>query len=145
MLGCEKPKINQSCPYSQVSFCNLVYDKFWVDIFKLKYKDLNAWNCFDLNKSFWLYKSLCKTAKSLRSCGLVWYHFVNDPWSFDVPLALKPTYIDMIHPVESLSLQNLINGNFLDVEENLHFLCRHLECDRLSKLVFIQAISNRWV
>lgn len=73
----------------------------WVDILNIKYGRLNFWYHTPPPKCSWFFRGLCKSAMFIKHhCKL---HSVNpnnnflmwDPWLFNIPLALKPTFINM--------------------------------------------------
>lgn len=81
---------------------------FWVDIARQKYGCLNFWNDPIPSKCSWVFRGICLFATVLKPN--LWIKTVNplqtsfmlDPWLFDVPLAFKPTFLN-------------VNVDFLDI------------------------------
>lgn len=122
-----------------------------MNIFKIKYGEFKVSNCVKIAKSYELYISLCRTAEILRPhfsincCNPNSIDFWNDPWCFRIPLAFKPTFINMHYWLKSLSTDNFVSGNALDVQETQLVLGMRLDWCRLSKWVLYYNSQNHWV
>lgn len=72
----------------------------------------------------WFYRGLCRNANHIKP--FLWMSNINpantsfpyDPWYFDIPLAFKPTFLNMDMDLKSIQLFNLL----LDTHWNIHLL-----------------------
>ncbi|XP_039138794.1 uncharacterized protein LOC120276131 [Dioscorea cayenensis subsp. rotundata] len=128
-------------------------DAIWVDILHHKYGQVNFWTDSIPANCSWFFRGLWYNANIIKPH--LWMHhfdvnrtdFMLDPWYFDIPLAFKPTYINMNYDQDSLSMTNL----FLDNAWNFNFLLEVFG-DNLNfeYLINDKAINcynnvNRWV
>ena len=96
-------------------------NKFWVEIFKLKYSNLNIWDLHQIPNSSGFYKALCKTAKNIRanlciiSCNPSGTDFWREPWLFDVLIDLKPTLLNMQLAIDDLSISYFISEGHINL------------------------------
>ena len=97
-----------------------VDQKFWIQIFNLKYRTFNIRNFKKIAKSLWFGRIFRKTADSIKynlwldTCNTGSIDFLKNPWCFDLPLALKPTFLNMHGPLEDISFSELTDGNSLN-------------------------------
>ncbi|XP_039133286.1 uncharacterized protein LOC120270351 [Dioscorea cayenensis subsp. rotundata] len=98
---------------------------FWVDIARHKYGRLNFWTDHIPANCSWFFKGLCRTASTLKqnlwikSFNPTQTSFLFDPWLFEIPLAFKPTYLNVNTDLNAYHLSDLIdNGQW-----NHGFLC----------------------
>ncbi|XP_039119935.1 uncharacterized protein LOC120256290 [Dioscorea cayenensis subsp. rotundata] len=92
-------------------------DGIWVDVLSHKYGKLDFWrNTASVNYS-WFYRSLHKAAAQIKpfcrinSINPALTFFCWDPWCFDIPIALTPTFINMNVDVNLLSVSDVVNGD----------------------------------
>lgn len=88
----------------------------WVDILLLKYGKINLWKDPAPAKCSWFFRGLFNSAVHIKSqCRLISINpsttcLLWDPWCFDVPIAFKPTYVNVnaIADGDFISFSNLI-------------------------------------
>lgn len=93
----------------------------------MKYGKINFW--FDIvpYKCSWFFRGLCKYVAFIkRFCRINSFNpssnsFLMDPWCFDLPIALKPTFINMATNFEHLNISDLTHENHWDTF-NLNYL-----------------------
>lgn len=79
---------------SMLSFNNI----WWVSIMENKYGTFYIWKGSAPAKCSWFYRGLYHNLVVIRP--FLWINFVNpnitsflnDPWYFEIPIAIKPTY-----------------------------------------------------
>lgn len=90
----------------------------WEDILLFKYGYMNFWrNPTPVNCSTF-FRGFCVTANILKPC--YWINSLNpgtisllhDPWCFDIPLAYKPTFINIDLDLNALNISDFINNNW---------------------------------
>lgn len=92
----------------------------WVDILRDKYGNINFRHDHPPNKCSWFFQGLCHSAIFIKQqcklntvnpdkASLLW-----DPWCFDIPVALKPTYINMNIDFNHITLNDLVLDNQWD-------------------------------
>lgn len=92
-------------------------DAIWVDILFLKYGKINFWSDMAPPKCPWFSRGLCKSATYIKpfcrinSFNLTNNSFLMDPWCSNLPITLKPTFINMSADFEHLNISNLIHEN----------------------------------
>lgn len=85
-------------------------ESIWTEVLKMKYGSLNLWNLSVLANCSWFYRDIYKTADVVKSC--FWNISINpndtsflyDPWLFEIPLAYKPTFLNMTVAINQISL-----------------------------------------
>ncbi|XP_039115766.1 uncharacterized protein LOC120251270 [Dioscorea cayenensis subsp. rotundata] len=93
----------------------------WVDIMRLKYGHSNFWMNSAPARCSWFYRSLFNVANRIKpfcrigSVNPINTSFAWDPWCFDLPIARKPTFINMNVDLDNLSVSNFITGNGWDI------------------------------
>lgn len=93
----------------------------WVEILRLKYGHFNFWMNSAPTKCSWFYRSLFNTANQIKPfCRISSVNpnctsFSWDPWCFDLPIALKPTFINVNVNLDHLSISDFIIGDRWDV------------------------------
>lgn len=92
---------------------------FWIDIIEHKYNSIFMWHFKIPPKVSWIFRSLCKTLGANKSnCISV----LEDPWIFNMPIRLKPTFVNMDINFDSLQLNNFILNDWWDHSFIQHFL-----------------------
>ncbi|KAH7655953.1 Reverse transcriptase zinc-binding domain-containing protein [Dioscorea alata] len=87
-------------------------DKFWVDIFQTNYKDFSIWSSLNISKTSCLYTSLSNSIVDVRvnlviTCNPNLVNLWKDPWLYEIPIAFKPTYLNMHIPINWNRISNL--------------------------------------
>lgn len=91
------------------------FDCLWVDILHSKYGDINFWRDSAPARCSWFFRGLCNSAICIRKfckiksvnptrTSLLW-----DPWLFDIPIGLKPTYLNMNVDFEQISFTDILD------------------------------------
>lgn len=96
--------------FNFLNFSNLI----WVDIARYKYGSFNFWMDPIPTTCSSFFCVVCHTASSIKHW--IWVKSINphttsfmfDPWYYDIPIALKPTFIDMNLALESFNLVNVL-------------------------------------
>ncbi|XP_039145745.1 uncharacterized protein LOC120282984 [Dioscorea cayenensis subsp. rotundata] len=90
------------------------HDAIWVDILYRKYGNFNFWTDSTPANCSWFFRGLCHNANIIKP-HLWLYHFnpahidlMLDPWYFEIPLAFKPTFLNMDFDLHLLSLSDLL-------------------------------------
>lgn len=123
----------------------------WVDVLIHKYGYLNFWsNHFPPNYSV-IFRGLYTTANVLKpNC---WINNLNpgitsmsnDPWCFDIPLAFKPTFINIDFDMASMTVGDLIYYNCWDLHKLIDLFGYHSN-DIINRLGTIDPYgANHWV
>lgn len=91
------------------------HDAIWVDILYMKYGEHNFWTHQNPTNVSSFFKGMCTIANIIKhnlwincvnpNCTSVLYH----PYMFDVPIAMKPVYINMTINFENLQIVDLLN------------------------------------
>ena len=63
----------------------------------------------------------------------------------DLPIAFKPTYVNMTLPLETLSLQEFIDGHHINLEAMEQLLGQEMDMNRISKFRVADSESKHWV
>lgn len=85
-----------------------------------KYDDFNFWRNSVPSKCSWFFRSLSKTASRIKPfCRIIYVNlestsFIWNPWCFKIPIALKPTILNMNVYVDHLSISTVVNGDRLE-------------------------------
>lgn len=120
-------------------------NKIWVDIFKNKYGNWTVWNKNDVTQTFWFYKSICSTIEvsksnfKIISCNPFQTDIWKDPCIVDLPIALKPTFLN-----KDISLDNLNIDDIL-YQVNFHFNSLNIYWERISKIINDPTSQNTWI
>lgn len=86
----------------------------------MKYGDLLNWSLVPLPKCSWFFRSLCKTAESIKSQLRINSvcppntSFLCDPWCSEIPLAFKPTFLNMNFNLDQIKMKDLISNGSWD-------------------------------
>ncbi|XP_039136968.1 uncharacterized protein LOC120274488 [Dioscorea cayenensis subsp. rotundata] len=92
---------------------------FWVEIARHKYGRINFWTDLIPPRCSWVFRSICKTASILKPN--LWINTFNpiqtsfqfDPWLFDVPIAFKPTFLNVSADFSNPTMSELVvNGHW---------------------------------
>lgn len=92
-------------------------DAIWVDILINKYGKINLCSDAIPAKCSWFFRDPCHSAAFIRShCKINSVNpdstsFLWDPWMFDIPVALKPTFLNLDLDLEQINLFDFITGN----------------------------------
>lgn len=119
-------------------------DYFWVHLCYLKYVDLNNWTNKPLKNVSNSFRALCLAAAKIKSnclikeCNPGKMNFLLDPWLFKIPLAFKPTFINM-----SLLLDNFSANDCVDLYEGNYDTCRLLFGDNFDWSFLRKGCLNR--
>ncbi|KAJ0986340.1 hypothetical protein J5N97_004696 [Dioscorea zingiberensis] len=87
-------------------------EKTWIKLMKSKYGPSKPWLTTPIRKVSWTYRGLLQTARSIKS-NVIQSNIINsnsvlqDPWLFDIPLNLMPTYFNIDYDMSNLSIENL--------------------------------------
>ncbi|XP_039113706.1 uncharacterized protein LOC120249264 [Dioscorea cayenensis subsp. rotundata] len=126
-------------------------DTIWVDLIFHKYGCFNVWkDSIPVNCS-WFFRGLCRTLIQIKP--FLWIKNVNpsdvsflfDPWLFEIPLAFKPTYLNMDLNLDGFSINDFV----VDIHWNLAALQRvfgeqiNTEAFRLGSIY--ASDSSHWV
>ena len=68
--------------------------------------------------------------------------FLKDPWLFDIPLAFKPTFINIDLDFENFKIVDFLIDNRVNCEELSNCFSGQLDWDEVSKLVFVEDCTN---
>lgn len=96
-------------------------NKLRVHILNLKYGKFDIWSSYNFVNVSQFYKILCGTAHNFRSnlwinvCNPIASTFWKDPWVFDIPLILTPTYINMDLYIESFKYFRFCPGKCFEI------------------------------
>lgn len=71
--------------------------------------------------------------------------FLWDPWCFDVPIALKPTFINMSEEVDQIPFSDLIRGDFWNSENLSHIFGSSFDLDSLKSGSIDTTLENHWI
>lgn len=101
-------------------------DRLWIHILHLKYGNFNVWDPNKPKKMSWFFQQLRNSADQLKpylcfkECSPDSTNFLLDPWIFEIPLAFKPTFINMDILVEHLNVADILDENATrqDILEN---------------------------
>lgn len=100
------------------------HDAIWVGILINKYRIVNFWNDTIPVNCSWFFRGMWHTANLIKP-QLWLYNFNPDltdllthPWYFELPLAFKPTYLNMDINLDLMSLSDF----FLDNNWNVNLL-----------------------
>lgn len=116
-----------------------------------KHGRINFWKDSTPQNYSWFFKGLCNTVAILKL--FCWIKTVNpsctsllyDPWSCEIPLALKPTFISMYLDLDYLSCSDFCLDNKWD-HLRLTSLFGSLANEIISRLGQVDPnISNEWV
>lgn len=102
-------------------------DVCWVQLLIHKYGMINLWNLHIPLNCSWLFRGICRIADDIKAN--LWTQSINpsmtsflyDPWCFAIPIAYKPTYLNMHLEFEHLQVADFTHNNnwnthlFLDV------------------------------
>ncbi|XP_039130894.1 uncharacterized protein LOC120267295 [Dioscorea cayenensis subsp. rotundata] len=126
-------------------------DAIWVDILRSKYGDFNFWKSKAPTKCSWFFRYLTRIAGRLKpncrinSVNPARTSFLWDPWCFDIPIALKPTFINMDVDVDLLTVSDVILGDRWN-ETHLHHVFGHyFDAQALSSSSINPNTCNHWV
>ena len=126
-------------------------DKHWVQILNWKYGSFNMWTSSNHRNTSWFYKGICKIANKIRmnlwlnECDPETISFLMDPWGFEIPLALKPTFLNMNLPIEELNVSNFLQDGKLNYDAVTDYLSTHIDWSRFAKMRLEVARPNHWV
>lgn len=126
-------------------------NSIWVDILNLKYGCWNVWRDSVPSNCSWFFRGLCKSVDILKrfcrinSVNPVITSLLFDPWCFGVPLAVKPTFINMNVEVTSLNVTDFISNGSWNLLR-LADLFGEYTCDIVPVLgKVVPTIDNVWV
>ncbi|XP_039129310.1 uncharacterized protein LOC120265457 isoform X2 [Dioscorea cayenensis subsp. rotundata] len=126
-------------------------DGIWVDVLSHKYDKLDFWrNTAPVNCS-WFYRSLHKAAPQIKPfCRINLINpaltsFCWDPWCFDIPIALKPTFINMNVDVNLLSISDVVNGDRWCDTSLLYVFGPNFNLQELSSTSIDLNSGNHWI
>lgn len=66
----------------------------------------------------------------------------KDPWCNDVPMALKPTYINMHCPLETLHSKDFVRDNDIDIGQLQQLLGHHADMDKILSIHIVSSGAN---
>ena len=81
----------------------------------------------------------------INDCNPEVTSFLMDPWCFEIPLALKPTFLNMNLPFEEINAAEFVQDGKLNFANLIDCLSEHIDWNRLSKMRFEADRSNHWV
>lgn len=120
--------------------------------FNLKYKGWYLWNPKHVSKTSWFYKSICNTTNFIRfninllSCNPLKVDIWFDPYFFYLPLAKKPTFINMLlEKLEELSFIEIINSNGFYKVTLKNMFGNSLDWNQIEKVNLNEEGNNLWV
>lgn len=97
-------------------------ERIWAHIFKLKYGGFHSWHskasriftCFTQN----LYSTASKIKSNywIKECNPSQTDFLSDPWFFNIPIAAKPTLINMSLQLEGIFVKDCVINNSVNFE-----------------------------
>lgn len=115
-------------------------NKIWVYILKTKYGDWNVWNMGHFSHTSWFFKSVCKITEVLKTNFKIsarnplsldlW----KDPCIMDIPINMKPTYINMDIIHENLSFVDLISHDTFDIDALVNIFSSNLDWNWISNI-----------
>lgn len=113
-------------------------DVFWVNIIEHKYGKDIPWKISIPTNCSWFFRSLCKTLESTKSnqriktmkpnCTSV----LEDSWIFDMPISVKPSFVNMDLIDESLHLNDFIHNDRWSLSHIHQFLSPHINFESLN-------------
>ncbi|XP_039136204.1 uncharacterized protein LOC120273607 [Dioscorea cayenensis subsp. rotundata] len=96
---------------------------FWVDIASHKYGHLNFWVNSIPAICSWIFRGICRTASNLKHN--LWIKSFNpaqtsilfDPWLFEIPIAFKPTYLNVNTDLSDTCLSDFFVNDLWNVDK----------------------------
>lgn len=126
-------------------------DVIWVNILSLEYGNINFWTDHAPGKCSWFFHYLYNAASHIKPyCRIKSFNphstfIFQDPWCFDIPIALKPTLLNMNVDAEQLSLMDLVqDGQWKHDNLNQVFGFDHA-LDSLNFVSIDCDSSNHWI
>ncbi|XP_039118512.1 uncharacterized protein LOC120254484 [Dioscorea cayenensis subsp. rotundata] len=123
----------------------------WVDILNVKYGKVNFWQGAIPAKCSWFFRGLCHSAKYIKPfCKINAVNpertsFLWDPWIFDIPVAFKPTYINMDVDLPNVAMSDLVSDNLWDLN-SLSLIFGELPNTFNSEFVsVVPDLDNHWI
>jgi len=71
--------------------------------------------------------------------------FFNDPWYFEIPLAFKPTYLNMEIDYANIHMSDLLNDNFWNYNRLQTIFGSYLNDNIICQSQINYDQGNRWV
>lgn len=125
-------------------------NKLWVDIFKNKYGNWFVWNCVASRNASWFHNSICKVDDVLKpifrmiTCNPQLTDFWKDPCLLDLPIYLKPTFLNIWIP-KDFSLGDLLNDGDLNFNLLENLFGPSLDWSWISIINFEFSAENNWI
>ncbi|KAH7691569.1 Reverse transcriptase zinc-binding domain-containing protein [Dioscorea alata] len=126
-------------------------DFLWVDILHLKYGRINFWMNSAPSKCSWFFKCLFNTASRIKPfCRISSINPANtsffwDPWCFDVPLAFKPTFLNMHVDLNQGSISDLLLGDHWNEVQLNHIFGSNFNLHDSRACTIDNISSNHWI
>lgn len=85
-----------------------------MDIIISKYGFCNVWDLYPPAECFWFFLSLCAVMVKIRPHLWIKIYnrsgisFLNDPWCFNLPMAPKPTFMNMDVEFKHLNITEFV-------------------------------------
>lgn len=127
------------------------FDAIWVDILYLKYGHIYFWTDKVPPNCSWFFRGLCKTTNFIKlfckinSFNHDYTSFLLDPWCFDIPIAFKPTFINMSAEFELINISDFIMNNFWDNTRLNHLFGDNFNLDPSILSTHGAPSHNHWV
>lgn len=99
------------------------HNVWWVSIMDLKYGAFNIWTGKIPSKYSWFFRGMYRNAYHIKP--LLWMNtinstlisFLNDPWYFEIPIAYKPTYLNIDIDIDNMQISDLISDNKWNINQ----------------------------
>lgn len=126
-------------------------NSIWVDILKVKYGKINFWHDDIPAKCSWFFRGLCYSASFIKHCCKInsvnpeLTSFLWDTWIFDIPVVLKPTYINMNVDLTQTTIYDLVSGDHWDLNALTRFFGDSYEIVTSNLITDELDSSNNWI
>ncbi|KAJ0974964.1 hypothetical protein J5N97_016929 [Dioscorea zingiberensis] len=87
-------------------------DKIWIKLMVSKYGRIDPWQVSTLKKVSWTFRGLMYSVRSVKNSitqvnVINSNHVLHDPWLFDTPLIMMPTFINMQYDMTTMLIKDL--------------------------------------
>ncbi|XP_039131805.1 uncharacterized protein LOC120268480 [Dioscorea cayenensis subsp. rotundata] len=127
------------------------HDAIWVDILYHKYGQVNFWTDTIPANCSWFFRGLWHNADIIKP--QLWLHhfypaatnIMFDSWYFEIPLAFKPTYLNMHVDYDHLNMSDLILDDGWNIPLMSSIFGEFLNFDYLHFNRVCNGANNKWV
>ncbi|KAH7679239.1 Reverse transcriptase zinc-binding domain-containing protein [Dioscorea alata] len=124
---------------------------WWFSIMASKYGDFKIWSNIIPAKCSWFYRGLYYNAFHIRP--FLWMNTINpnltsflqDPWYFEIPIACKPTYLNMNLDIERVLISDLVEANHWKFNLLQTLFGPIINDDIISQSIISYDLKNNWL